>query len=197
MKISFLSPAFNSAEWIQTMLDSIPKDYAFEIIICDDKSTDCTLEILEEYKKTCPQLKVLTNEKNMGASYSYNRCIEEASGDYIAIIDSDDKYLPEIREVLAQVNGDYDIYYYNMIDKTGRQLLKKETDGYTSPGAFKIIRRSFIGDARFPLGVRNGDYFFNRALVDKKPKCKYTNIFAYWYNYPRFNSESNLRLRGL
>nr|WP_262370984.1 glycosyltransferase family A protein [Rossellomorea vietnamensis] len=70
MNISFLSPAYNSAQWIKTMLDSIPKDYAFEILICDDGSTDNTLEILEDYKKGCPQLKILINEENIGASHS-------------------------------------------------------------------------------------------------------------------------------
>ena len=107
------------------MLDSIPKEYAYEIIVCDDGSTDKTVEILKEYKKTCPQLKILTNEKNRGASDSYNRCIAEATGDYVAIIDSDDQYLPPIRDVLAQVDGEYDIYYYNMLTKHGLSICEK------------------------------------------------------------------------
>ena len=149
MKISFLTPAYNSEEWIKTMLDSIPKDYAYEIIVCDDGSTDKTVEILKEYKKTCPQLKIIMNEINRGASDSYNRCIAEATGDYVAIIDSDDQYLPPIRDVLAQVDGEYDIYYYNMLTKHGLQFVKNEDNGYTWCGQFKIIRRSFIGDAVF------------------------------------------------
>ncbi|WP_113927325.1 glycosyltransferase family A protein [Bacillus sp. P14.5] len=198
MNISFLSPAYNSAQWIKTMLDSIPKDYAFEILICDDGSTDNTLEILEDYKKGCPQLKILINEENIGASHSYNRLIAEAAGDYIAIIDSDDMYLPTIKDVLKQVDGEYDIYYYNMLRKDGQAIIKRETDGYGWPGQFKIIRRSFIGDAHFTVRKEYaGDWDFNRALVDKKPKCKYTNIFAYWYNFPREDSEYFLHLRGL
>lgn len=197
MKISFLTPAYNSAEWIQTMLDSIPKDYAFEIIVCDDQSTDNTLEILQEYKKGCPQLKILMNEENMGASYSYNRCITEATGDYIAIIDSDDMYLPPIRDVLAQVDGEYDIYYYNMVLKEGGTYVINETNRHVLNGAFKIIRRSFIGDAEFLTGVRIGDLYFNSALISKNPKCKYTDLFAYWYNYPRENSEDDLFHKGL
>lgn len=198
MKISFLSPAYNSEQWIKTMLDSIPKEYVYEIIVCNDGSTDKTLKILEEYKKDCPQLKILNNNKNIGASLSYNRCIKEATGDYIAIIDSDDMYLPPIRDVLAQVDGEYDIYYYNMLCKNGNPLVKLQPDGYNYPGHFKIIRRSFIGEAKFT--VRRdmaGDWDFNRVLIDKNPKCKYTNIFAYWYNFPRENSETDLYLRGL
>ncbi len=198
LKFSFLSPAYNSEAWIKRMLDSIPKEYAYEIIVCDDGSRDRTVEILEKYQVTCPQLKILKNFSNKGASYSYNRCIEEASGDYIAIIDSDDIYLPPIREVLAQVDGTYDIYYYNMLTKIGQRFVKSETDGYSWCGQFKIIRRSFIGDAKFTNRKDiAGDYDFNKTLVDQSPKCKYTGIFAYWYNYPRENSEFYLYQRGL
>ncbi|MCV9884082.1 glycosyltransferase family 2 protein, partial [Metabacillus halosaccharovorans] len=122
----------------------------------------------------------------------YNRCIAEAAGDYIAIIDSDDMYLPPIRDVLAQVDGAYDIYYYNMLTKDGRTFIKQETDGELFPGQFKIIRRSFVGNAKFSnrlIGV-GPDGEFHKSLIDKNPHCKYTNIFAYWYNYPRINSES-------
>ena len=198
MKISFLSPAYNSEAWIKRMLDSIPKEYAHEIIVCDDGSTDRTVEILENYQKTCPQLVILKNEVNKGASPSYNRCIEEATGDYIAIIDSDDIYLPPIREVLAQVDGTYDIYYYNMLTKIGQRFVKSEKDGYSWCGQFKIIRRSFIGNARFTIRKdMAGDYDFNKTLIDQNPTCKYTGIFAYWYNYPRINSEYYLFQNGL
>ena len=131
------------------MLDSIPKEYAYEIIVCDDGSTDNTAAVLKEYQKTCPQLKIITHEKNKGASDSYNRCIAEATGDFIAIIDSGNQYLPPIRDVLAQVDGEYDIYYYNMLTKHGFQFVKSEAVRYTWCGQFKIIRRSFIGDAVF------------------------------------------------
>ncbi|GIP18235.1 hypothetical protein J40TS1_38770 [Paenibacillus montaniterrae] len=198
MKISFLSPAYNSADWIKTMLDSIPREYAYEIIVCNDASTDETESILLDYQQHCPQLKIIKNETNIGASKSYNRLIEEATGDYIAIIDSDDCYLPSIRDVLAQVNGDFDIYYYNMMTREGAVLRKQPSDGYLWPGQFKIIRRSFIGDARFVTRKEYaGDWDFNSALINKRPVCKFTDIIAYWYNYPRVNSESDLHQRGL
>jgi glycosyltransferase involved in cell wall biosynthesis len=198
MKFSFLSPAYNSEQWIKTMLDSIPKEFAYEIIICDDASTDKTLDILQEYQKFCPQLKILRNESNMGASYSYNRCMAEAVGDYVGIIDSDDIYLPTIRDVLELVDGRYDIYYYNMLTKTGQQFVINESNRYGWCGQFKIIRRDFIGDAKFSLRKdKPGDCDFNRAILDKDPSRYYTGVFAYWYNYPRENSEYDLHQKGL
>lgn len=51
MRFSFLSPVYNSEQWVRSMLDSIPKEYADEIIVCDDGSTDQTLLMLKEYQQ--------------------------------------------------------------------------------------------------------------------------------------------------
>lgn len=198
MKISFLSPAYNSSEWLVTMLNSIPKEYAHEIIVCDDGSTDATLNILRDYQRYYPVLKIIENGTNLGASESYNRLIKEATGDYIAIIDSDDHYLPAILDVLKQVDGTYDIYYYNMYAKAGYCFFKHESNILSLPGQFKIIRRSFIGDAKFTTRSDfAGDWDFTRVLMENNPTSLYTGILAYWYNYPRENSESDLHGRGL
>lgn len=107
-------------------------------------------------------------------------------------------YLPTIIDVLVQIDGGCDIYYYNRLIKDGQAHIKQPTDGYLRPGQFKIIRRSFIGDARFVTRKEYaGDTDFNMALINKHPKCKFTGVFAYWYNFPRENSESYLHLRGL
>jgi len=180
------------------MLDSIPREYAYEILVCDDGSTDQTLAILKNYQTSCPQLRILENATNQGASFSYNRLIAEAAGDYICIIDSDDMYLPTIRDVLAQVDGEYDIYYYNMITKSGQHFVITEASRYDWCGQFKIIRRSAVGSAVFTVRTdRSGDRDFNNVLLSQNPSRKFTGIFAYWYNFPRTNSEYDLFTRGL
>lgn len=198
MRFSFLSPVYNSEQWVRSMLDSIPKEYADEIIVCDDGSTDQTLAMLKEYQQQYPQLKILENGENRGASYSYNRCIEAATGDYIAIIDSDDIYLPTIREVLAKIDGEYDIYYYSMVTKDG-QLFQATEENYREwCGQFRIIKRSCVGEARFSERPdMAGDCDFHQALLDQNPSVHITGIIAYWYNYPRINSEYYLYYFGL
>ena len=180
MRFSFVSPAFNSEDFIEMMLDSIPKEYAYEIIVCDDGSTDRTIEILENYQKTCPQLKILKHEENKGPSESYNDCLANVTGDYVAIIDSDDIYLPTINDVLSQIDGKYDIYYYNMLTKTGISYIHGPVN---YAGNFKIFRSSLLGDAKYTEEGGVGDFY--HALLTKSPTTKHTGLFAYWYNFPR------------
>ncbi|WP_249664216.1 glycosyltransferase, partial [Lysinibacillus sp. D4B1_S16] len=85
----------------------------------DDGSKWATLAILQDDQKNCTALKIIVHPTNLGASVAYKRCIAEATGENIAIIDSVDHYFPAIRNVLAQVDGEFDIYYYNMIIKNG------------------------------------------------------------------------------
>ena len=194
MKFSFVTPVYNGEEYIEMMLDSIPKEYAYEIIVCDDGSTDRTLEILENYQKTCPQLKILKHEKNKGASESYNDSLAAVTGDYVAIIDSDDIYLPTINDVLQQIDGTYDIYYYNLLTKEGSYYIHGPVDW---PGNFKIFRSSLLKDAKYTNKPINADLDFYHSLLAKNPTKKHTNLFAYWFNYPREGSVSDLYFKGL
>ena len=180
MRFSFVTPAFNNEEYIEMTLDSIPKEYAYEIIVCDDASTDRTLEILENYQKTCPQLKILKHEEKKGSSETYNDCLAAVTGDYVVIIDSDDIFLPTINDVLDQIDGTFDIYYYNMLTKEGLRYIHGPINW---AGNFKIFQSSLIGDAKYTN--EGGVQDFYNSLLANSPTTKHTDIFAYWYNFPK------------
>lgn len=78
---------------IDSILDQTYKN--FELIIVDDKSTDDSLELLKEYESVYPQIKIIENEENRGLAFSLNRAIDEAQGEFIARMDTDDISFPD------------------------------------------------------------------------------------------------------
>lgn len=67
----------------------------FELIICDDASTDNTLDIVKNIVKENKQVKIIRNTKNLKAGGARNKCLEIARGKYVAIMDADDYSVPE------------------------------------------------------------------------------------------------------
>lgn len=98
-KVSICIPTFNSAKFLRAMLDSIVEQtYTnIEVIISDNASSDNTIAIAQEY---CNKYawELYQNEVNIGAGANFNKLIELASGDYIAIYHADDVYQPTIVE---------------------------------------------------------------------------------------------------
>ena len=68
----------------------------WECIICDDGSTDKTAKILLNWQNRLPdKIKIISNTHNKGLSFSLNRCLDKASGEYIARMDGDDRCSPD------------------------------------------------------------------------------------------------------
>ena len=91
--VSVIIPTFNRGWVVREALDSVlEQDYRnFELIVVDDGSTDDTGSILSSYGQ---RLKVIT-QPNRGVSAARNRGIAAARGDLIALLDSDDYWLPK------------------------------------------------------------------------------------------------------
>lgn len=92
-KISVIMGIYNCAETLEEALDCIVKQtYTnWEVIMCDDCSTDHTVKIAEKYVIEYPnQFVLLRNDENKGLNYTLNKCLEFADGDYIARMDGDD-----------------------------------------------------------------------------------------------------------
>ena len=91
-QVSVIIPTYNRGRVIKEAIDSVlAQDYTeFELIVVDDGSTDHTSDVLDSYRNV---IKVLS-QKNRGVSAARNRGIAEASGKFIAFLDSDDLWLP-------------------------------------------------------------------------------------------------------
>lgn len=73
---------------IASILDQTFSD--FELIVCDDCSTDNTSKIVKAYEKKDSRVRLIKNEKNLGLAASLNNCIRLSTGKYIARMDDDD-----------------------------------------------------------------------------------------------------------
>ena len=102
-KVSIGIPTFNRAQTlpktIEAMLSQTFSD--FELIICDDASTDETAEIVARYRDH--RIKYFRNSINLGIYKNLNRCIELARGEYVAIYHDHDDYLSTILEESVRV----------------------------------------------------------------------------------------------
>ena len=94
IKVTVIIPAFNAEPYIQQALESVlnQTEQNLEVIICDDCSTDNTVTVIQSMINIDNRIKLLKNTHNKGPSYSRNRAITEAKGDWIAILDADDFY---------------------------------------------------------------------------------------------------------
>jgi glycosyltransferase involved in cell wall biosynthesis len=92
-QVSVIIPTYNRAWVIKEAIDSVlAQDYAeFELIVVDDGSTDQTSDVLDTFGNV---IKVFS-QKNKGVSAARNRGIAEASGNFIAFLDSDDLWHPQ------------------------------------------------------------------------------------------------------
>lgn len=94
MKLTVFMPVYNREKYIKDSISSIlNQDYKdFELLIIDDGSTDKSIEIINSFKDD--RIRLLKNEVNKGVVYTRNRGLEEAKGEYILLLDSDDIALP-------------------------------------------------------------------------------------------------------
>ena len=104
---SVIIPAYNAALTIQRTLDSVAKQaYSnFEVVICNDGSTDKTEYLLMNWMDANPQVScILINQPNLGVAAARNAAMEKARGQYLAFLDADDCWsnnkLSKINELL-------------------------------------------------------------------------------------------------
>ncbi|WP_294267855.1 glycosyltransferase family 2 protein [uncultured Chryseobacterium sp.] len=101
--ISVIIPLYNAEKTILSALDSIKAQTVdkkeFEIIIVNDGSTDGSKEVVELFIRENPDLNIkFLEQSNTGVSKARNSGLRIASGQYIALLDSDDEWLPEKTE---------------------------------------------------------------------------------------------------
>ena len=150
--VSVCIPAYNSAVYLKRTMESVLcQTYRnIELVVVDDCSKDNTLEVAEALKD--PRIRIVKNEKNLGMTGNWNKCLAEAKGDYIKLICADDilyedSIKKELRVLLAHPEVTLAMSDTALIDENGKRT-----------GCFKRYPRA---------GLLDGKKIAKRALIFK------------------------------
>ena len=99
IKVSVLIPTYNLAHHLGETIESVLNQRYdnFELIIVDDNSSDNTTNIVKKYLSD-KRVKYIKNDKNLGIQGNFNKCLLEASGEYIKFLNHDDTFHPDLLE---------------------------------------------------------------------------------------------------
>lgn len=187
MLISIIIPVYNVNNTLKRAVDSCTgqsyKD--LEIILVDDGSTDGSGQLCDEIAASDQRIKVIHKE-NGGLSSARNAGIEQATGSYIAFLDSDDEFVLDIMETFI---ADYqkqacDLYIFNLkrVFEDGSAEIKKADNTFTTDNeqAYqtildnngldfyawnKIYKASLLETTRFPEGTLYEDNIVSYTVV--------------------------------
>lgn len=207
-KVSIIMPNFNCEKFLdETITSVINQTYTnWELLIVDDCSTDKSVEVIKNYCEKDKRINLFINEKNSGAAASRNLALREASGKWIAFLDSDDLWLPEKleKQLAFMVDNGYRFSYtsYEHVDEqtgklnivvTGPKVLtKRKMFRYCYPGCLTVIYDSSdTGIVQIPDEIANGENDYAIWLkVCKFYKCYYLSDILALYRV-RNNSLSH------
>ena len=221
-KISVIMPAYNCEKFIAKAINSVlTQTYSnIELIIVDDASTDHTLAICKSVNDA--RIQLIHNNTNQGVSYSRNKGLENASGDYIFFLDSDDYIDHTLFETIFRIDN-YSLYDFIVFGKTfDYNGISREVTLPLKQGAYyvtdivknkinamldvsigvwitnKLYKRDIVGGTRFREDLTNGeDVQFGCELIKKTKRFYVLDSYGSFYNRDNEFSLSKMGVKNI
>ena len=172
MKLSIIVPVYNAEKTLKRCIESVRKQtfQDYELILVNDGSADVSMDIINLYCKMDSRIKGIEQE-NQGVSIARNKGIEQAQGDYILFIDSDDmipeNYCEEIMRSLKEHKED--VFVWTSISiQDGESFVVKRSEDTKERTRKDFIKFSQEGLLNSPCGK-----LYNRDLIIKN-KIRFT-----------------------
>lgn len=204
---------YNSEDYVRVAIDSVlASDYEnFELIICDDCSSDSTWEYISSYDDK--RIRKFKNKSNIGEYPNRNRCIELAKGEYFIFVDGDDYLYPfALNRFLAgsRINSDAAMIIsrpqsYHMIYPVSlkpKEVFKYDYlgQGITSEQGFPstMFKTSYLKIHKLNTSYISGDTYIKRVLGYNYDTILISTGLAWWRRTPGQASEKSLNtIQGL
>lgn len=128
---SIITPVYNRADCVSRCIGSVLKQNfdAYELIVVNDGSTDPTLAKVEDFYAKVKNLNIITYPDNKGVNYARNRGIEQAKGEFIIFLDSDDQLTDNSLTLIEQqikFNPGFKHYLFGVSDRITDCSIPKE-----------------------------------------------------------------------
>lgn len=183
----------NQERFIKEALESVLSqrtNFAFEVIVSDDASSDGTVNILQEYQRQySDKIRVLLSEKNIGGPENLKRVIEASTAKYLTCLDGDDFYTDEYKlqkQVdFLETHPEYAACFHNTwyADENGRLCgLFNRPDFHAVHDAREfirerwfvpihsaVLRREYIEFPEWYNTVMNDDYVVHLSVAKHGP----------------------------
>lgn len=174
MKVSIIVTAYNKEKFIKKCLESVISQDCdnWELIITEDRSTDRTKEIIEEYIKDSlyrDKIKFISNTENKGVSESRNIALQYVNGDFVTFVDGDDCLYPFAISTLI-----------NCYNKTHADLVIGEFTNIDEKSGKRDVRAIFdksLTITHNAMQKMTEKTFFNKSLHGQRPVSIYAKIF--------------------
>ncbi|WP_313552413.1 glycosyltransferase family 2 protein [Aerococcus sp.] len=204
-ELSIIIPHYNSWQYLQELLESIPRKEWVEIIVVDDNSTNFHENIIT-FENSFPNVTFLRNNlRNKGAGAARNIGLQNATGNWLLFADADDKFeVNFLDEIGKYFETDYDIVYFSPISfiSDGQELstrhlrykryITKYTDEQSEtnelklrylfePPWSKLIRSKIIraNDIKFEEIMYSNDILFSAKVGYYAKKIRASNSIIY------------------
>lgn len=216
-KLSSIVLVYNGEEYLRPCLDSLVNQTldGLEIILINDKSTDCSLDICREYASKHENIRIIDKQDNHGLATSANMGIQIAKGEYVILVDNDDiipKYAYEkLYEKAKETDADISVGKANFIVENWQQEMRDfertvwdeervfNAKDYTKIfcEAFywnKIIRKELLMDEDIYLPVETKVYadrkFVHEAFCRANKIAMIPDCVYLWRRVTQTNQES-------
>lgn len=139
MRISIAMATYNGAKYLREQLDSFLHQTRLpdELVVCDDGSSDATLEILEVFRQQVPfSVHIYRNETNLGYIKNFEKAMSLCAGDIIFLSDQDDFWLSNKLEVVEKLFA------------LKPNLMVVVNDQYIADSSLKLSTYTTLGNAK-------------------------------------------------
>lgn len=201
-QVSIVIPMYNAASTISRTLASIAAQthFDYEVVIVDDGSTDASCALVEEHAFRHAHTRLVRHGVNRGVAAARNTGVQEAAGDWIAMVDADDEIAPTMVAKVIEVPASTDVivFAHEVVKPDGtrkkvsggaageyssRQAsLMAMEDRIASLSGGAVMRRSLMVQVPFPEGMRRfEDMVTNIALFSRARRVQVSEEAAYRY----------------